>query len=185
MLRRHLGRSEEPGGPGLASELASLERDYAAAMRANSIYAADTPLSRGSLRMLEGIATEWVRFVNRDGCKAAEPVTLTKSDNVKTLQAALAEAEERIDTVEHAWPTFEASWSAITGKLDNMARTPRVSVHERFTPDNAPRALPVSMVTSLEIPERESLHSTGPGSQFLLVEPDAVGLIFALLRPQV
>jgi len=169
----------------MTSELSRLERDYAAAMRADSIYAADTPLSRGSLLMLEALAAECVRYVNRNGGKAAEPVSIGKGGNVKALQAALAEADERIDTVERAWPTFEASWSAITGKLDNMAKAPRVEVHERITPDNAPRALPVSMVTSLTIPQRESLHSTGPGSQFLLVEPDAVGLIFALLRPQV
>ena len=171
----------------MTAELASLERDLKAAQRAEAIYASDVPISRGSLQLLEGLATECVRFVNRSrgNVKQAEPVTLSKGDEPKALQAALEAADERIETVERAWPTFESAWSDIARKLDSVAKLPRVVVHERTTPDNAPRALPVHMVPSFELPERESLHAVAPGQQLLLVQNDTVGLIFGLLRPQI
>ena len=133
-------------------------------------------MSRGSLSILSELASEAARFVNRNrSLKAAEPVKLSKGDTAEALREALADIEERIAAVEYAYPTFDEAWGMVTAELDRLARLPHVSIHNRETPPQAPRELPVKMIASLVLPKAESTHATGPGSQFLLVQRDAYG----------
>lgn len=170
----------------LRAERASIERDLAAAQRAEALYMADTPISRGSLQVLASLAAESARFVNRNrGLKAAEPVSLKKSDTPEVLQSALEEAEQSLDALERAWPVKEIAWASILRQLDGLAKLPSVAIHERLQPDNHPRPLPAQILTSLIIPEVSSLHPTSPGSSLRLNLPDATGMLFALMRPQI
>lgn len=171
----------------LTGELAGLTRNLAAAQRAEAIYTSDTPISRGSLQVLSDLAAEATRFINRSGgnLKAVEAPKLERGETAEKLQAALQEADSRIEAVEKAWPTFEAAWASVTRQLDDLAKLPSVAIHERLDPPNAPRALPTQMTVSLVIPEIESLHAVKPGSQLLLIQPNALGMLIALMRPQV
>jgi hypothetical protein len=178
---------DKPGFERLAAEHASLQRDLAVAQRADQLYASDIPISRGALSLLSELASSCARFVNRNraSLKAAEPVKLSKSDTAEALRAALQDLEEKIEAAEYAYPTFDEAWSMVAEELDSLARLPSVSVHNRETPPQAPRELPVKMIASLNIPTTESTHPTAPGSRLFLVQKDATGLIFGLFRPKI
>ena len=88
--------------------------------------------------------------------------------------------------MEHAWPVFEAAWTSISRQLDGLAKLPNVQVHERLTPERSPRAFPTRNGYEPRYSGAESRsNATSPGSQLLLVQPDAVGLVMALMRPQI
>lgn len=170
----------------LQMELFQINRDLAAATRADLLYAADAPLTRGSLAILSELATECARYVNRAReLQEAPPVTLTKADTAEALQASISAADDKIEAVELAWPLQADAWMDILSQLDEAAKLPDVLIHNRETPLQAPREFSPLVVSSLVIPERSSLHPTAPGSSLRLNLPDGVGLVFAFLRPQI
>ena len=173
----------------LELEHRSLEHEVSIARLAEKYYAADTPMSRGALRVICDMASGLTRFANRARkLTAVEDVSPGKQydqGRIDAIRAALAKVEDRKDAIEMALPPFEDAWAGIESDLNSKAAAPHVSIHPRFAPEQAPRELPPMTIVETLWPQAGKLHASGPGSQIYIEQPDALGILLGLFKDEI
>jgi hypothetical protein len=171
----------------LSSEKWSLQFDIAVAQRALKLYSADIPVSRNVLRVSGALKAEVARMLNRAAGAAWRDVQDEKpgKETPASIQKALSDGAEQLELVQLAWPDFESAWRSIQADLEAKARSPKVIVANRETPEQLLRPLPPMIVPRVEFPTAGRLHATAPGSQVYIDGPDTLGILLGLMGDEI